>query len=477
MSFSQLLFMFSFLPITLFFYYVTDGNMLLLLAANLVFYACGTPEYVVLLFCASVITTAIGIGIENSGKVKHSSASRRMLLVLGIVTNSLLLVYYKYSRFLFSVLGITLPFSTGWFMNSALTLPLGISFFTFKSISLLVDIYREKVSLEGKAIRGLAYLSFFGQIQSGPIGRFSDDGWSNGSVRFSWARFSGGLQRFAAGFIKKVIVADSIAKIADEVFALQPGNISTGFAWLGAICYSLQLLFDFSGYSEMAIGVTNMFGISSEENFRYPYMTKSISEFWRRWHISLGSWFRDYIYIPLGGSRVNSKFRLYFNLLVVWLLTGIWHGTNWTFIVWGLAYCALICVEKAMGIPGKFKGVLMTTLYRLVCLGIIVLLWVPFRSPSLGYGLGFIKAMFVPNAIALQTTRARFLIRDNWAFLTMALIMCFPVAPCVDKKLSNHAAAYAVYSVAYAVVIFVFFLWGVSFVIAGSNNPFLYANF
>lgn len=477
MSFSQLFFIFCFLPITLFFYYITNGNAILLLAANLLFYACGTPEYVVLLFCVSIITTAIGIGIEKCGNARRVAASKRALLVLGILINALMLVYYKYSGFFLSMLGIKPSAAAGLFPGSGLTLPLGISFFTFKSISLLVDVYRGRVSLEENPVNGLAYLTFFGQIQSGPIARFSDAGWSNDGVRFSWVQFSGGLQRFAVGFIKKVIIADSIAKIADEAFALQAGNISTGFAWLGAICYSLQLLFDFSGYSEMAIGVTNMFGISCEPNFMYPYMTKSISEFWRLWHISLGSWFRDYIYIPLGGSRVNSKLRLYFNLLVVWFLTGIWHGANWTFIAWGLAYWALICVEKATGLPGRLKGALPPTLYRLICLVIVVLLWVPFRSPSLSYGCGFIRAMFVPHAIALQTTRVRFLLRDNWAFLAMALVLCFPIVPFVEKKLSGHRMAYTLYSVVYAAVILAFFLWGLSFVIAGSNNPFLYANF
>ena len=362
-------------------------------------------------------------------------------------------------------------------INQITTLPLGISFFTFKAVSLIVDTYRGNISLDGNFLNGVTYLSFFAHIQSGPISRYTDKGWIDGNPVLTWDNLSKGVSRFAIGLSKKVIIADSLLKIVNNAFSTAPENLSLSFAWLGAVCYSLQLFFDFSGYSDMAIGISNMFGFSCSENFNYPYMTQSISEFWRKWHMSLGSWFRDYIYIPLGGSRVNNKLRLYFNLFVVWLLTGLWHGANWTFIIWGLIYFVLISLEKTLNLPNIMHHPVSRLIYRLICLVVIIFLWVLFRSPTVTYGLQYIQAMVVPHAVPIADKRALFLLKDNAAFILMGLILCFPIIPRLEKRFMNNRQFYSLWSILLSVIIVLGFLWSVSFVITNTNNPFLYANF
>ena len=472
MSFSQLFFVFCFLPITVIAYYLTKGSALFLLIANLIFYASGAPDFLVLLAILCCATVMISMAIERFGSSGAHRAGQKLLLALGILLNAGILGYYKYFDFFCSQLGISFTRA-----GSSLTIPLGISFFTFKAISLLVDVYRGKVSIQGRFLDGLTYLSFFAHIQSGPISRFTENGWYNGAPALSWNMLSTGIHRFAIGFSKKLIIADSLLKVANRAFSNNPLTLSTGYVWLGAICYALQLFFDFSGYSDMAIGISNMFGYDCAENFQYPYMTRSISEFWRRWHISLGAWFRDYIYIPLGGSRVKSKLRLFFNLFVVWMLTGLWHGANWTFICWGLCYFVLIAIEKALNLPNRFRNPVVKAAYRIICVVLILFLWVLFRAPSITQALQYIRVMIVPHAAGLSNRRALFLIRDNLAFLASGLILCFPVVPWIEKRLSTHRGLYAAWSVLRAAVTLFAFLWAVSFAVNGSNNPFLYANF
>lgn len=262
-----------------------------------------------------------------------------------------ILFYYKYYDF--TIENINQVFHTE-FGAKNLLLPMGNSFFVFKSISLLVDVYKGTVQLEKNPVCSALYLSFFGQIVSGPICRYNDfyQNWKADGL----AGFSEGGYRFVRGFIKKVLIANMLSPVANEIFNMDMMQTSAPLLWLGAICYSLQLYYDFSGYSDMAIGIGQVYGIHCMENFNYPYATKFVSEFWRRWHISLGAWFKDYIYIPLGGSRVGIKTRLFFNLLVVWIATGIWHGANWTFIFWGLAYFLAIAFEK-VNIPDEFPSV------------------------------------------------------------------------------------------------------------------------
>ncbi len=338
-------------------------------------------------------------------------------------------------------------------------------------------LYKGKIKKEEFSIlTALVYLSFFGQISSGPIARYSS---FVKRITFSKeernALLSDGAVRFLKGFCKKVLLANVLSNIVVEVFD-KTGTLSTGLAWLGSICYSLQLYYDFSGYSDMAIGISNLFGYECPENFRYPYMTKSVSEFWRRWHITLGSWFRDYVYIPLGGSRVG-KARLYLNLFVVWILTGLWYGADWNFVAWGLGYFVLIAFEKASGLPEKIRSKPLQLLYRIAVILIINFQWVMFRVSGFGAGMAFMKRMVIPCRLTVQDARALFLLKDYKWFLVFAILFAFPIVPAIEKACKNKKTAYIIYQVVSAAVLILLGAAALSFVTSGQNNPFLYANF
>ena len=357
-----------------------------------------------------------------------------------------------------------------------LALPLGISFFTFKSISYLVDVYRKKAALTDNPLHDALYLSFFAQIQSGPLSRYHDMTQFN-QKKIDFDLFSDGVYRFLAGFSKKILISNVLSNITTEIFKAPFENFSTSYAWLGAVCYSLQLFFDFSGYSDMAIGITQMFGYKCPENFDYPYMTDSVSKFWRRWHITLSEWFRDYIYIPLGGSRNKRKWRVYVNLFVVWLLTGIWHGAAWNFVVWGLGYFVVISLERIFELPGRLKSKLGKILYRICSLLFINFQWVLFRSESLLSGLRYIKRMILPYTNEVANMRTLFLIKDYWFFIVLAIVLSTPIVSKLGCKLEKNKIVHTIYEILIALLVIGGFIWSISFVVAGQNNPFAYADF
>lgn len=352
-------------------------------------------------------------------------------------------------------------------------LPLGLSFFIFKAISYLVDIYQKKIKVSINPVNMALYLSCFTQIQSGPLSRYND---MYVGRKLNFSQFSDGVFRFIIGFNKKILLSNTLAHITQETFAAD-AQMSVSYAWLGSICFSLQLFFDFAGYSDMAIGLSEMFGMYCPENFKYPYMSVSISEFWRRWHITLGMWFRDYIYIPLGGSRVASRLRLYMNLMTVWLLTGLWHGASWNFIVWGMLYFIAIAVEKASGYPDKIKSRFLKSFYRIWVVLFINFQWVIFRAGGLRVGLKYIRCMFWTPANALADFRALFLLKDNWIYIIAAIILCFPIGPWIEKQCKKKECLHILWNVGVLITNAAFFLIAVSYVVAGQNNPFLYANF
>ena len=473
MSITDITFLFWFLPLALAAYYIArdTAREYVLLAVSLLFYACGSLEYFALFTGSLVVTVALGRCMERAGERTHL---RRILLIAGILGSVSILGYYKYADFAVSVWnGVTGAENP---LRGA-ALPLGISFFTFKAISYLADIYRRRVRLTDSPVRDALYLSLFTQIQSGPLSRYGDMSGGGAGSPPGLTGFSQGVWRFMLGFCKKVLLANVLSNITTEVFAADPASVSTAYVWLGSVSYSLQLYFDFSGYSDMAIGLTRMFGYDCPENFDYPYMTESVSRFWRRWHITLGAWFRDYVYIPMGGSRVSSRGRVYLNLLVVWLLTGIWHGADWTFIVWGLGYFVLIALERAADLPGRFRTRIGRGLYRAFTLLFINFQWVIFRAGSLRQAFGLLRRMVVPYHEPLSASRTVFLLGDYGIFLAMAVLFCFPVAARIDEKLAARPAAHKTFRAAAAVLTAVLFIWAVSFVVAGRNNPFAYANF
>jgi alginate O-acetyltransferase complex protein AlgI len=354
-------------------------------------------------------------------------------------------------------------------------LPIGISFFTFQAISYVVDIYRGKKAVQRNILNAGLYIAFFPQLVAGPIIRYDTIADQITGRTESFELFSQGVCRFIAGLAKKVLLANSFAVIADRSFAMsQGGDTSITFAWLGAIAYTLQIYFDFSGYSDMAIGLGKMFGFRFPENFNYPYISKSATEFWRRWHISLGSWFRDYIYFPLGGSRVSSKARLVLNLFVVWLLTGIWHGANWTFICWGLLYFVFIAIEKLVrfeerNIPAAVKHIYIMLL--------VIVGWVLFRANTIAYALDHLKIMFGLAGKPFLDVNTVVYLKENLFYFLFGLIFSAPVAKTaalkVDSMCSGKAAAGALYAAAFIAV----FLFTLSYLVKGTYNPFIYFNF
>ncbi|MDY3809283.1 MBOAT family protein [Desulfovibrio sp. PG-178-WT-4] len=392
MLFTSFIFLFIFFPIVFCCYCITKKQWqnFFLLSASLLFYAWGESAHVVILIFSIIINYAIGIIVEKL----HSSdsLSARFALVLGILANIFCLGYYKYVTFIvrsaidaLGIFGITCsPPST------AIPLPIGISFFTFKGLAYLIDIYRKQFSAQKNIIDFGMYLAFFPQLLAGPIARYQDfkKEISNRSVTLNNVAL--GLRLFSFGMAKKVLIANSVGTIADAVFALPAGSASLPLGWLGVTAYTLQIYFDFSGYSDMAIGIGLMFGFHTCQNFNYPYIADSLTNFWRRWHISLSTWFRDYLYIPLGGNRHGSA-RTYRNLLIVFLATGLWHGASWAFVAWGLWHGIFLILERRFSNTYRKLPAVTRHGYSLL---VIMLGWVLFRSNTFAEAANFTVALF-----------------------------------------------------------------------------------
>ena len=379
MLFPSEIFLFVFLPFVLAVYYVflrktKELKNVFLLLVSLFFYAWGEPVYVRLMIGTILVNWLYGIAVH---KLEEKKSAARLVLGMMVFTNLGILAWFKYSVFVMLQVN---RFLHTEFMVPQVKLPIGISFFTFQAMSYVFDVYRKKGRVQYNPLRVGLYISLFPQLIAGPIVRYETIAEQMEYRRENWDDFSKGVTRFCVGLGKKVLIANNMAVVADASFDLLIGGqyqASMALAWLGALSYSLQIFFDFSGYSDMAIGLGRMFGFHFEKNFNYPYIAKSVSEFWRRWHISLQTWFRDYVYFPLGGSRV-SRVRLVLNLFVVWALTGIWHGANWTFLAWGLMYFVLLTFEKFTGLEKKsgWWGHIYTLLF-------VVIGWVIFRSSTI----------------------------------------------------------------------------------------------
>jgi len=320
------------------------------------------------------------------------------------------------------------------------------------------------------------YISLFPQLIAGPIVRYSTIEKQITTRTVTLEDFSEGVRRFVVGLSKKVLLANTLAIVADNVFSMDPGSLSLLLAWTGAIAYTFQIFFDFSGYSDMAIGLGLMFGFHFLENFNFPYTARSITDFWRRWHISLSSWFRDYVYFPLGGSRVNSRGRLVFNLFIVWFLTGVWHGASWNFIVWGLFYFVLLTIEKLTGIPDRLNSVIATLAYRSVTLVSVVIAWVIFRAPDLGYSVQYIKSMLLLNSGQLTDELSIFYLSENWFFFVAALLFSTKLPQEFPGNCAAKVSA-ATLSIIFIISYTLMFLISTSYLVLGTHNPFIYFNF
>lgn len=468
MLFSSSTFLFCFLPIVIIVYYIflrksrTLQNIFLFIA-SLIFYAWGEPSFVFILLLSIIMNYLFGLAVN---KYRNDKTKSRLFLIATVVFNILILFIFKYLNFVFenisNLTGVSISL-----LN--ITLPLGISFFTFQALSYVVDVYRGEEVQKNPLNVGL-YIAFFPQLIAGPIVRYETVAKQIKYRKETFDLFSNGVCRFIIGLSKKVLIANTLAVVADDAFNSDLSTISVSYAWIGAIAYTFQIFFDFSGYSDMAIGLGKMFGFEFLENFNYPYISSSVTEFWRRWHISLGSWFRDYIYFPLGGSRVKSKARLIFNLFVVWLLTGIWHGANWTFILWGLMYFVLLTIEKLTGFYKNDKFKILKHIYTLF---FVVLGWVLFRADNLDQAWSYFGSLFGTTGVLVDDS-ALFMLKENLIYFIAAILISTPVCKMLyNKILVKHKLALA----AVAVVLMLFFLISVTYIIKGAYNPFIYFNF
>ncbi len=469
MLFASTVFLYVFLPVTLILYYTVckksrRAQNILLLLSSLLFYAWGEPVFVLIMIASIVVNYFLGLLIEKNRANKGIS---RLIIATTVIFNLSFLFVFKY-------LGFTMRLFNNIFTAKLnvpdIALPIGISFFTFQAMSYVFDVYRKKGKVQKNILNVALYISFFPQLIAGPIVRYQTIAEQINNRRETMDDITKGVCRFIIGLGKKVLIANNMAVIADAAFENQPQ--STAFAWLGALGYTLQIYYDFCGYSDMAIGLGKMFGFHFNENFNYPYISKSVSEFWRRWHISLGTWFRDYVYFPLGGSRVKSKSRLVFNLFVVWTLTGIWHGANLTFLLWGLGYFVLLTIEKLTGLGKRIEKT--NFISRIYTLFFVIIGWVVFRSDSISDAFNYIGTMFGLNGCALFAPEVWYVLQPKLLFLLFGVLFSMPLAPYISQKLKTEKKPYGFI---YSLLIITIFILSVAFIVKGTYNPFIYFNF
>jgi alginate O-acetyltransferase complex protein AlgI len=388
MVFSSSIFLFFFLPLVIAGYYLLKENYRLyfLLLASLFFYAWGELRYALVMLLSILVNYSFGLFIHKSITTQQKILAK-IMLILSVACNLGILFYFKYLNFTIDTFNRFLSTS---FAYHQIVLPIGISFFTFQGMSYVIDLYWQKVKVQKNPVNLAFYISFFPQLIAGPIVRYIDIEKQIYKRKESVEKFALGVRRFIIGLAKKVIIANSMGYVTDLIFAVPAVENTASIAWLGIICYTFQIYFDFSGYSDMAIGLGRMFGFEFLENFNYPYTSKTITEFWHRWHISLSSWFRDYLYIPLGGNR---KGNVYVNLFIVFILTGFWHGASFNFIAWGLWHGLFLIVERLLTAREVKSKYLVPLRYTLTML-IVVVGWVFFRSPDLHYALSYLGIMF-----------------------------------------------------------------------------------
>ena len=457
MLFSSIPFLYYFLPCVLLLYAVTPKKLknLTLLISSLVFYAWGEPRLVILMMITVSVGYVFGLLTEFHSKLK------KLYLILSLVIELGFLVYFKYVDFfidnLNAVTGLSVPL-----LN--VVLPIGISFYTFQIVSYNIDVYRGDVPAQRNPINLAAYIALFPQLIAGPIVRYSDIAAQLTNRTHSIEKISVGVRRFILGLSKKILIANVLGELCDTFKSSDEKSVL--FYWIYAIAFSLHIYFDFSGYSDMAIGLGKIFGFDFLENFNYPFISKSATEFWRRWHMSLGTWFRDYVYFPLGGSRVG-KGRMFFNLFVVWLLTGFWHGAAWNFIVWGLYFAVLLVVEKVFILKYLNKSKVFSHIYLLF---FVLLSFVIFNASSMGEAFSYIGSMFGVGDVPLLSTETLYYLRSYALVFVVAAVGSTPL----PKKLVEKAKFTRFLE---PVVLLILLVVCTAYLVDGSFNPFLYFRF
>lgn len=457
MLFSSISFLYYFLPCVLVLYFLVPRHFknTILLISSLFFYAWGEPRLVLLMLITIVIGYVLGIVMEKDAEHKKLYLTIALTSFLGV------LGYFKYTDFFIDNInkatGLSVPLLR-------IALPIGISFYTFQILSYTIDVYRGDVKAQKKLIHLATYITMFPQLIAGPIVRYKDVEEQLESREHSIDKAAQGIRRFVFGLSKKILIANVLGEIC-ETFRMS-NDKSVLFYWMYAIAFSLHIYFDFSGYSDMAIGLGKIFGFDFMENFNYPYISKSITEFWRRWHISLGTWFRDYVYIPLGGSRVNVARHL-FNILIVWMLTGFWHGASWNFIIWGLYFAVLLVIEKTFLLKHLGHSKLLSRVYVLF---VVVISFVIFNATSLPQALMDIGGLFGHGNLSLISSEAIYYLRNYAVIFVLAIIGATPI----PKRLVSK---WKVLQYAEPVVLLLLLIVITAYLVDGSFNPFLYFRF
>lgn len=472
MLFSSLTFIFVFLPLVLLCYYLSPDRLknYVLLLFSFVFYAWGEPK------AFFIMLAVIGVNYIFALEIEKRRNLRTLFLVLDLVFSFGFLFYFKYIDFTITTINRVFHQQLS-LLNVAL--PIGISFFIFQAVSYAIDVYRGDCKVQKNPFKLALYISFFPQLVAGPIVKYHDIEAQLNSRTVTAESFASGAKRFLIGLTKKVFVANTVALVADKVFDsfLQ---VDIPSLWIGALCYSLQIYYDFSGYSDMAIGLGKMFGFKFLENFNYPYISSSITEFWRRWHISLSTWFKEYVYISLGGNRC-SKTRTVFNLFVVFLLTGIWHGAANVFIIWGLWHGFFNIFEKLTGLNKEQKKPLVKILMHFYTLFVVFLGWIFFRSNGVGDAVRYILAMFGFFGTTVTYTLSYFLSANTLLFMLIGIIFSMPLFPLIKNKVgtikAKSSAWFITVNVAEIVVMLVLFVLCAAALAGNTYNPFIYFRF
>ena len=458
MIFSSITFLFYFLPIVLICYFVVPNRFrnAVLMVFSLLFYGWGEPKYLVFMMISVVMGYVIGLLLEKQEKKKM----RQSLMALSLLINLGMLGYFKYANFFVEnfgkATGISVPV-----LNVAL--PVGISFYTFQILSYVIDVYRRDVKAQRSIINLAAYITMFPQLIAGPIVRYSDIEKQLCNRNYTFEKMMDGIRRFIIGLSKKVLIANQLGELCN-VFQNSKEQ-SVVFFWVNAIAFTLQIYFDFSGYSDMAIGLGKLLGFDFVENFNYPYISKSITEFWRRWHISLGTWFRDYVYIPLGGNRKGAK-RQIINILIVWALTGFWHGAEWNFLFWGLYFAVILIVEKNFLLDKLNTSKVLGHVYTLF---LVIIGFVIFNVTGIREIIGYLKNMFGLGGLPAISKETMYYLKSYMPCILMGVVGATPVVKNIFARWKH--------SVAESVVLAALFVLAAAFLVNGSFNPFLYFRF
>lgn len=467
MLFSSVIFLYYFLPCVLLLYFISPKQIknMVLLSASLFFYWWGEPKYTILMVITILLGYIHGILINRF----RGKAASTVFLISSLTTSIALLGFFKYADFFVintnAVIGSSIPLLK-------LALPIGISFYTFQTLSYTIDVYLGNARVQKNLINLATYVVLFPQLIAGPIVRYTTVEEELNNRTHSFENFAYGVNRFVLGLAKKVLLANALGELC-EIFR-DSNEKSVLFYWVYAIAFSLQIYFDFSGYSDMAIGLGRIFGFHFLENFNYPYISKSIIEFWRRWHISLSTWFRDYVYIPMGGNHVK-KSRWFFNIIVVWMLTGFWHGAEWNFIVWGLFFAFFLILEKLW--IGKFLAKAPSVLSRIYVLLIVVISFVIFNANGMKGAVSDIAAMFGAQNIPLVTAETLYYLRSYVVVIMIAIIGSTPFIKDAVQSLKQYPVANRILNIAEPVVMFVLLIVITAYLVDGSFKPFLYFRF